>query len=411
MPGGEPKKTSDKKAGPVAGMVRDMRIFLIAGEHSGDALGGKLMRALSNALEGRVSFHGVGGQAMERQGLKSLFSLDDIAVMGPLSILKRFPTIAKRVYQTIDAAVAEKPDSVVIIDSPEFTHPIAKRIRKRAPQIPIIDYVSPSIWAWRSGRARKMKPYVDHVLALLPFEPDAHEKYGGPRCTYVGHPLTERQEWMRALDPGGMIERMGLSQDDVILAMLPGSRTSEVKRLMKPFGETLALLQGRGHDIKIIMPVIKTLRPLIEHFAKDWPQQPLFLESEDDKFRAFKASKAALAASGTVTLELALSGTPMVVAYKVDPLAARLRFLLNVHSVVLANLVLGENVFPECLQERCTPDIMADAVEDLLSETPARKAQLEALKKIPQVMAHEGLSPSDHAAQIIKRYALKTPVR
>jgi len=388
-----------------------MRVFLIAGEHSGDALGGKLMAALTDALKGRVSYHGVGGQAMAREGLKSLFPLDDIAVMGPVSILKHFPLIAKRVYQTIDAAVAAKPDIVVIIDSPEFTHPIAKRIRKRAPLIPIIDYVSPSIWAWRSGRARKMKPYVDHVLALLPFEPDAHEKYGGPPCTYVGHPLAERQERMRALNSEDLKERLGLAQGDLILTVLPGSRTSEIKRLMGPFGETLALLQDRGHDIKIIMPVIKTLQPVIEQYAKGWPQHPHFIQSEDDKFRAFKASKAALAASGTVTLELALAGTPMVVAYKVDPLAAQLRFLLNVHSVVLANLVLGENAFPECLQERCTPGIMADALEALLTETPARKAQLEALQKIPSAMAYEGTSPSDHAASIIKSYALKTPVR
>ncbi len=219
----------------VAPVREDLRLFLVAGEHSGDALGARLMSVLNARCKGRVHYLGVGGADMEHQGLASQFPLSDVAVMGPLSILPRLPRIISRVRRAAAAAVAAEPDAVVIIDAPEFTHPIAKRIRKRAPNIPIIDYVSPSVWAWRPGRARKMRAYVDHVLALLPFEPEAHRTLGGPPCTYVGHPLIEKLDWLRDLDPWPLAERLGIEQDQLVLVVLPGSRTSEVGRLMEPF--------------------------------------------------------------------------------------------------------------------------------------------------------------------------------
>jgi lipid-A-disaccharide synthase len=392
------------KGGPAAGRD-DLRIFLVAGEHSGDALGGKLMAALSAQCKGRIHYLGVGGEDMERAGLASQFPLADVAVMGLLSILPRLPRIISRVHRTVDAAVAAEPDAVVIIDSPEFTHPIAKRIRKRAPLIPIIDYVSPSVWAWRPGRARKMRPYVDHVLALLPFEPEAHERLGGPPCTYVGHPLIERLDWLHDLDPNPLIDRLGLDPGRLVLVVLPGSRTSEVSHLMQPFGEALELLHARRIRPQVIIPVVPHVRELVERLMQSWTVKPHLVEGEEDKFRAFKLAHAALAASGTVTLQLALAGTPMVVAYRVDAFSARLRPLLNVPSVVLANLVLGENAFPEYLQDDCTPQALADALEQLLRETPERHAQLAALARIPQKMVLEGGTPSDFAAEIVLDYA------
>ena len=205
-----------------------LRLYLIAGEHSGDALGAKLLVALRTIHRGPIEVAGVGGELMEEQGLPSLFPLGDIAVMGPLAILKRLGPIVRRVYRTVDAALAFDPDVVVIIDSPEFTHPIARRIRRRRPEIPIVDYVSPTVWAWRPGRARSMRGYVDHVLALLPFEPAAHLRLGGPPCTYVGHPLIEQRARFEALDPGPLAARLGLERDRPVLAVLPGSRASEV---------------------------------------------------------------------------------------------------------------------------------------------------------------------------------------
>lgn len=398
--------TTAGRGARVASGRDDLRIFLIAGEHSGDALGGKLMQALTTFCRGRIHYLGVGGEDMEHAGLASQFPLSDVAVMGPLSILARLPRLVSRVYRTVDAAVAADPDAVVIIDAPEFTHPIAKRIRKRSPHTPIIDYVSPSVWAWRPWRAKRMRAYVDHVMALLPFEPGAHERLDGPPCTYVGHPLIERLDWLHDLDPGPLAQRLRLEPARPTLVVLPGSRTSEVAHLMQPFGETLELLAERRIRPQVIVPAVPHVRGLIERMAQAWSVKPHVVEGEEDKFRAFKLAHAALAASGTVTLQLALSGTPMVVAYKVDAIAARMRFLLEVPSVVLANLVLEENAFPEVLQEQCTPGNLADALELLLRDTPERRAQLTALARIPHKMLLDGGSPSEHAAEIVLDYAV-----
>lgn len=381
------------------------RVFLVAGEHSGDALGGRLLMALHERLGGNVRFSGVGGEVMREQGLETLFPLSDVAVMGPLSILPRLPRIIRRVHRTVDAAVAEAPDVVVIIDSPDFSHPIARRIRRRCPAIPIINYVSPTVWAWRSGRARSMRRYVDHVLALLPFEPDAHRRLGGPPCTYVGHPLIERHAWLDALDPAPLANRLGIARGEPVLLVLPGSRSSEVGRLMQPFGDTVRLLKARGLISRVIIPAVPHVRSQIEAALTDWPLRADLITGEEDKFRAFKLATAALAASGTVTLELALVGTPAVVAYRVDAIAARLRFLVKVPSIVLGNLVLGENAYPELVQEDCTPDKLAAALSPLLADTPERRRQLNMLTKAPERLAVAAASPSDAAAEIVIRYA------
>lgn len=380
---------------------RGMKLFVVAGEHSGDALGAKLMAALNMRARDTIRYLGVGGEGMEAHGLSSLFPLEDVAVMGPMSILPRLPKIVRRVYQTVDAAVAAKPDCVVIIDSPEFTHPIAKRIRKRCPDIPIIDYVSPSVWAWRPGRAKRMRTYVDHVMALLPFEPDAHKRLGGPRCTYVGHPMIERYDWINAQDGAGLASRLGLSGARPVVVVLPGSRASEVSRMMGPFGETLSMLAARGQHVDAILPVVDSVRGLVEAELSTWAVKPHLVCGDADKFAAFRLADVALAASGTVTLELGLSGTPMVVAYRVDPVAARLRFLLKVHSVVLANLVLSENAFPEYLQEECMPERLYTALVPLLTDTPERRRQLDALERIPRRMLLDHGKPSDAAAELV----------
>lgn len=388
---------------------RRLKIFLVAGEHSGDALGAKLMSALkAQAGDRALRFDGVGGAQMEAQGLASIFPMHEVAVMGIGAIIAHFPTIARRVYQTIDAAVAAKPDVVVIIDSPEFTHPIAKRIRKRAPGIPIVDYVSPSVWAWRPGRARAMKAYVDHVLGLLPFEPAAHVKLGGPPCSYVGHPLTERTAWIQGLDTAALEAKLGLTPEKPFLVVLPGSRSSEVRRLMQPFGEGLKQLIERVGDIDIAVPLVESVRGLVEEGLVHWPKRPHFITGEEDKFRAFKRASCALAASGTVTLELGLSGTPMIVAYKVDPVMIPiLRLLITADSAVLVNLILGEKVIPELLQEDCTGANIASALMPLMADTGARRRQIDAMRQVGERMAlpPEAGRPSEAAARIVLGYA------
>ncbi len=387
---------------------RQLTLFVVAGEHSGDALGAKLMERLNASARGRIRYLGVGGEGMQAQGLLSQFPLADVAVMGLTAIIPKLPLFISRVYRTVDAAVAAEPDAVVIIDSPEFTHQIAKRIRKRRPSIPIINYVSPTVWAWRPGRAPKMRGYIDHVLALLPFEPAAHANLGGPPCTYVGHPLIERYEALRTLDPEPLRARLGLDRSKPVLVVLPGSRGSEVRQLMAPFGEALRRLRAQGIVPQVILPVVDNVRSLVEAGIADWPIAPHFVEGDDDKFRAFKLATAALAASGTVTLELALAGTPMVVGYKVDGVARHLRFLVKVPSIILANLVLAENAFPEFIQQACSGENLATALAPLFNDSEERARQIEALVDVPRrMLLADGGSPSDAAARIVMRYAEK----
>ncbi len=383
-------------------MSQGKRIFAVAGEHSGDVLGGKLIEALKvKAGSDAFEFAGVGGEHMEAAGVRSIFPLSDVAVMGAAAILARLPKLVRRVYRTVDAALAFDPDVLIIIDSPEFTHPIAKRVRKRRPDIPIVNYVSPSVWAWRPGRARKMRPYVDRLLALLPFEPEAHARLGGPECIYVGHLLIERAAWIDGLDTERLRARLNLTPGLPVLVVLPGSRTSEVSRLMEPFGETIGLLRREIGPMEIILPAVPSVRPLIEQALGGWPQQPCLVEGDEDKFASFRLANAALAASGTVTLELAVAGTPMAVAYRLDRVMASIRFLLKAHSVVLANLVLGENAFPEFIHEDCTPEKLSGELIRLLKDSPERGSQLAALGKIREKMFLPEGTPSEKAASVV----------
>ena len=357
------------------------------------------MRSLKARLGSeRLRFGGVGGHAMAQEGLSSLFPLEEIAVMGISAVIARLPTILRRIRLTVDALVEAKPDMLVIIDSPDFTHRVAKAVRQRAPEIAIVDYVSPSVWAWRPGRAPKMRTYVDHLLALLPFEPEAHRRLGGPPTTYVGHPLIERLEEIRPA-PG---ERGSDPDRPLKLLVLPGSRRSEVSRLMEPFGEALALLKERSpRAFEVTIPAVPHVAQEIRDRAKAWSVRPRIVEGEAAKWAAFRGAHAALAASGTVTLELALSGIPMVVAYKVSKLEEQLKYLIKVPSIVLANLILDETVIPERVQWDCTPEKLAEALLPLLRDTPERRRQLEAFARLDGLMGIGEESPSGRAARIV----------
>lgn len=366
---------------------RPLRLFIIAGEHSGDALGAHLMAALAALRPNGVTFEGVGGPKMMAAGLASVFPMSEIAVMGPAAIVAQLPHLIRKINEATRAALTAEPDVVVIIDAPEFTHRVAKKIRRARPQIPIVDYVSPSVWAWRPWRARKMRAYVDEVLALLPFEPSVHERLGGPPCTYVGHPLAKRRPWIAALDPEPLARRLGLKPDRHPLLVLPGSRRSVITRLWAPFSATLWELHARGHRLELIVPVVESTRALVEQRIEAWPPFPVHIvEEEVDRFRAFKLARAALAASGTATLELALAGCPMIVSYRVDRLALLFRKLVRPPHFALANLVLGERAFPELMQESCVPEELAPALAALLRDSPERDAQLAALARVPEAM-------------------------
>ncbi len=381
------------------------KIFLIATEESGDRLGAGLMKVLRQRLGGAVKFEGVGGQLMAREGLASLFPIEQLSIMGLAAVVKRFPMILRRIRQTANAVTAGSPDILVIIDSPDFTHRVARRVRARDPSIPIIDYVSPSVWAWRPGRARAMRAYVDHVLALLPFEPEEYRRLRGPPCSYVGHPLTEQIGVLRS----GVDEQKRRDGQPPVLLVLPGSRRSEINHHMAVFGETLGLLQAEGVPFELILPTMPYLLDAVRAGVKRWPVQPRVVVGEQEKRAAFRNARAALAKSGTVTLELALAGVPMVTAYKVGGVEAWvLRRAINVKSVILANLVAGENVIPEFLQRDCTPKKLSQALRDVLSDSPLRQRQLDAFAKIQTIMSTGNQSPSVRAADIVLKTMRKS---
>ena len=379
-----------------AGVAR--KIFLIATEESGDRLGASLMKVLRQRLGDGVRFEGIGGRAMASEGLTSLFPIEQLSIMGLAAVVKQLPMILRKIRETAEAVMQASPDILVIIDSPDFTHRVARRVRARNPAIPIIDYVSPSVWAWRPGRARAMGAYIDHVLALLPFEPEAYRRLGGPPCSYVGHPLTEE---IAALRPGAdELGRRGAPPP--VLLVLPGSRRSEVRHHMAVFGATLALRRAEGVAFELILPTTPHLVDAVREGAASWPVQPRIVIGEQEKRAAFRIARAALAKSGTVTLELALAGVPMVTAYRTGAIEAWIMLrAINVKSVILANLVVGENVVPEFLQQDCTPQNLSRALRDVLEESPLRRRQIEAFAKLDGIMSTGNATPSVRAADIV----------
>jgi lipid-A-disaccharide synthase len=396
--------------------MRPLKVYLVVGEESGDQLAAPLMRSLRDRLDGQVEFRGVAGDRMIAEGMETLFPIDDIAVMGLSAVLGRLPTIVRRVYQTVDDVVASDPDVLVIIDSPDFTHNVAKRVRKRAPHIRIVDYVSPSVWAWRPGRARKMAAYVDRLLAILPFEPAVHERLGGPRTHYVGHSIIENAARMRPREG----ERGDLAADDAapVLLVLPGSRGSELSRLLTDFGAAISIIARTRPGLEIVLPAVARHKARIEAAVASWPVPVTVVSGEEEKLAAFRRAHAALAASGTVTLELAIAGVPMAVAYKLDWFYRRIkdlnRFLpiASVTSMVLPNIILGENVVPEYLDEGANPQALADAVAPLLEEGPERARQLDAFARLDELMRLDGgESQAGAAARIVAEVAESADAR
>ncbi|SEQ82189.1 lipid-A-disaccharide synthase [Faunimonas pinastri] len=377
-------------------MNRPLKIALVVGEESGDQLAAPLMEAI-RVKHPDAEFYGVAGDRMLARGARTVFPVSDVAVIGIGAVVKHLPRIFRRVREAVTAIVAWGPDILVIIDSPGFTHSVGERVAKRLPGLPIVDYVSPSVWAWKPWRAARMARFIDHVLALLPFEPEVHRRLGGPACTYVGHPLIERLNELRAA-PG---ERRPLDEGPVLL-VLPGSRRSEIERLMKPFGEALALIRREISGVRVVLPAVARLEAEIRARAAEWSVQPEIVVGEAAKFAAFRQAHAALAASGTVTLELGLAGVPMVVAYRVDPIARMLKRFLKVQSIVLANLVVGENIAPEFLDEAGSPAVLAKETAALLRNTPARRRQLDGWRRLDELMTFPpGEHPSEKAASIV----------
>jgi lipid-A-disaccharide synthase len=383
-------------------MDRPFSCFLVAAEESGDRLGAGLMRALKQQRGAQVRFAGIGGHDMAMEGLTSLFPIDDLAIIGLTAIPRRLRNILRRIREAADAVIAARPDVLVIIDSPDFTHRVARRVRRALPSLPIVDYVSPSVWAWRPGRAAAMRAYVDHVLALLPFEPAVHARLGGPACSYVGHPIVEQ---IAALRPN-LEEAARRLADPPRLLLLPGSRTGEIRRLLAVFKTTLDLVAKQTGSLDIVLPTVPHLLRRVQEAVAGWALQPRIVVAPEEKWAAFRTARAALAASGTVSLELAVAGVPTVIAYKV-PLFEEVvaRTLIQVPSIVLANLVIGENVVPEHLQRQAAPPQLAQTLMQLIADTPERRKQVEAFGRLDEIMEIGGTSPSARAAAIVLKVA------
>lgn len=382
--------------------AKPFSVMLVCGEPSGDQLGAELMARLK-AIAPEVKISGIGGEAMAAQGLTSLFPLDDTAVMGLAEVVPRIPAILARVREAADFALRTRPDAVVLIDSPDFTHRIARRLKRIDPAIRTVNYVAPQVWASRSYRARTMARYFDLVLALLPFEAPFFESYG-LRTVFVGHPVIERAA--RMTGGGALRARLSIGSDAPLLAVLPGSRTNEVRLLLPVFREAVALLAKEIPNLVCILPAVPHVAEHVRKGTRDWPVSLHILNGDADKFAAFDAADVALAASGTVTTELALARTPLVMAYKLGWLTYKLmRPFIHAPYATLVNIILEREAVPEFVQEKCTPVALADALLPLFRDERARTNQLRDLDEAAKKLGAGGEPPSLRAAQALLAFA------
>ncbi|TDE38403.1 lipid-A-disaccharide synthase [Antarcticimicrobium sediminis] len=354
-----------------------MRVFLVAGEPSGDRLGGALMEGLHQLAPG-VTFDGVGGPQMQAQGLVSRFPMDELSIMGIAEVLPRYFDLKRRIDETAQAVIDTRPDVLITIDSPDFCLRVAKRV-KAVTDIRTVHYVAPTVWAWRPKRADKMARVIDHVLALFPFEPP-YMQAAGMACDFVGHPVVAEPQ-ADAAEITAFRARHGLG-DAPLLLVLPGSRKGEVTRLAPVFGQALAPVLEARPDLRPVVPAAAPVAAMVREMVAAWPGAPLILDPRDsdaltaqaDKRAAFAAANLALAASGTVALELAAAATPMVMAYKVNWLTWQLaRRMMRIDTANLVNLVSETRVVPECLGPDCRPDLIAETVLRVLDQPEAQK--------------------------------------
>lgn len=367
---------------------RPLKIAIVAGEESGDLLGADVIRALHRMTGRDVELVGIGGRHLQKLGLVPLFDGSEIALMGVAAILRDLPRLMRRIGQTALAISDARPDCLITIDSPDFSLRVARKVRAAAPDIPIVHYVCPSVWAWRPGRAQAMRPYVDHVLCILPFEVAELERLGGPPGTYVGHRLSH--------DPGVLAARQAQAQARDLsaervktLLVLPGSRRSEVRKLIEPFAATLSILRARGHRLRLVLPTVPHVADLVADSVANWEEKPEIVTDADRKWQVFGEADAALIASGTVSLELALAGVPMASCYLLDPLARLVQNMVTVWSALLPNLIADRPVVPEFYDRYVRPQYLARQMEALFADTDLRRWQKSGFAEVARRMATE----------------------
>ncbi|MBX5033170.1 lipid-A-disaccharide synthase [Rhizobium lentis] len=372
-----------------------LKIAVIAGEVSGDLLGADLIAALKRIHGGPVELVGVGGEGLQAEGLRSLFDFSELSIMGITQVLSRLPKLLGLIRRTAAEIAAARPDILLIIDSPDFTHRVAKRVRTALPDLPVVNYVCPSVWAWKEYRATRMLAYVDHVLAILPFEPAVMRALGGPETTYVGHRLVA--------DPA-LLEtrrlRAGRQPGNGPILLLPGSRSSEIKKLLPYFELATSELVARNGPMRFILPTVTHKEALVRAMTAGWAVKPEIVVGAEAKWKAFAEADAAMAASGTVILELALADVPVVSAYKVDWIMRMLTSSIKTWTGALPNLIADYSVVPEYLNDIVRGASLARWIERLSADTYQLKALMEGYELIWQRMQTEK-PPGEHAAEIL----------
>jgi lipid-A-disaccharide synthase len=371
--------------------------YLIAGEPSGDLLGGRLMAAMRRQTAGRIVFAGIGGPAMIAEGLQPLFPMTELSVMGLAEILPKIPQFYMRIQQTTSDILERRPAALITIDAPDFSFRIAKRVKPHG--ICCIHYVAPSVWAWRPGRAKRIARFLDRLLALLPFEPPYFEAEG-LSCSFVGHSAIEGGAGKG--DGDAFRLRHGIAPDRKIVIMLPGSRHGEIQRLLPVFIDTMRLIMAGRGDLTLVVPVRTELAVPVRQALTQAGLSGIIIESEAEKFDAFAAASAALAKSGTVTLELALAGVPSVIAYRINPMTHAIASrIITGKFAGLPNVILDRFLMPEFLQNDCRPEVLAKALGLLIDDSPERQAQIDGMAEIRRNISLGGKMPSEAAAEIV----------
>jgi len=377
-----------------------LKVYLIAGEPSGDLLGSRLMRALKKQTNGQVRFMGVGGETMEKEGLKSLFNIKDLAVMGFMEVIPSIPKILKHLDEIVKDIKTKKPDIVMTIDSYSFSARVHKKLKAAGYEKPHVHCVAPQVWAWKKGRAKKIAKFVDHLFCLLPNETSYFEPYG-MATTFIGHPVIEG-----GADKGNkaaFCKKYKINPKATVLCMLPGSRKNELKYLLPIFKESVEELQRKIPNLFVVIPTVQTVADKLRKGLNYWQVPHLIVEGEKERYDAFAAADVALAASGTVSLELAMAGVPHLIAYKVSPLTGFLaRHLLKIRFVNLLNILSDREIIPELLQENCTVDKIVEKVRRLLAH-PDQKTN-QSLKKLGLGAPY---SPSDKMASVLRKMVRK----
>ena len=375
------------------------KIYLIAGEPSGDLLGSRLMRAIKKQTAGEVEFYGVGGDTMQREGLKSLFDISDLAIMGLLEVIPSIPKVLRHIKNTVDDIIRLQPDVVVTIDSWSFSARVHKALRKKKTNIPQIHYVAPQVWAWKKKRAKTMYKYIDRLLTLFPYEPKYFTPYHLP-TDFIGHPVIESEAVNANAD--AFYQKFSIPKDKKIITVLPGSRKTEVSRLLPVFIQAVEQIHKEHPEFYFAIPTVSTVAEYVKAGIKNCQLPIVVTETENDRYNAFKASSAAIAASGTVALELAILGVPHIVGYKVSPFSAWLaKKFLKIEFVNLSNILLGREIVPELLQERCIPINIRTYIEQILRQDTLYAKQIDGFTKVREVLGFGCHTPSENAATII----------